>query len=117
VPAGFDKTAITFANAQECSFRNNEVHSYSDVPIPNAIRFETSAAILVTVKGWDITGNRFGDPPKQDEADVFTNAIAISTRGVGVKEIKINLTTSAVAPIRYSGPPEPAAPTALPLWP
>jgi hypothetical protein len=90
VGAGPDNAAVTFANAQECSFRNNEVHSYAGVTIPNAIRFETSAAILVTVRGWDITGNRFGGSPKRDEPDVFTNAIEISPRGVGVKGIRIN---------------------------
>jgi hypothetical protein len=73
-----------------CRGREENSNSYAGVTIPNAIRFETSAAILVTVRGWDITGNRFGGSPKRDEPDVFTNAIEISPRGVGVKGIRIN---------------------------
>jgi hypothetical protein len=90
VPARPEVAAVIFTNAQECSFRNNEIHSYSDITIPNAIRFDTSAAILVPVKGWDITGNRFGGHSSQDGGDVFTNGIEISPIGVGVESIRIN---------------------------
>ena len=82
--------AVTFRNAQDCSFSNNEIHSYSGVVIPNAVRFDTSPAILRTVKGWDINGNRFRGDAKADETGVFTNAILIKPMGVEVEDIRIN---------------------------
>ena len=88
-PADDDAT-VTFRNAQESSFRNNEVHSYADAVIPNAVRFDTSAAMFTTVQGWDISGNRFGGQASHDDADVFTNAIMLRPTGVAVENIRVN---------------------------
>jgi hypothetical protein len=89
-PAAADGATVTFTNAQESSFRNNEVHSYADAVIPNAVRFDATAAMFTTVQGWDITGNRFGGQASQDDADVFTNAIMLRPAGVAVENIQVN---------------------------
>jgi hypothetical protein len=88
-PAAGDAT-VTFTNAQESSFRNNEVHSYADAVIPNAVRFDTTAARFTTVQGWDITGNRFGGQASQADTDVFTNAVMLRPTGVAVENIRVN---------------------------
>jgi hypothetical protein len=88
--AAADDATVTFTNAQESSFRNNEVHSYADAVIPNAVRFDATAAVFATVQGWDITGNRFGGQASQDDTDVFTNAIMLRPTGVAVENVRVN---------------------------
>jgi len=88
-PAADDAT-VTFTNAQESSFRNNEVHSYADTVIPNAARFDATAAMFTTVQGWDITGNRFGGQASQADTDVFANAVMLRPTGVAVENIRVN---------------------------
>ena len=90
-----DDAVVSFTNAQDCSFRDNELHSYADTIIPNGLSFDTSANILVTVKGWDINGNRFGGGPADDKAIVFSSAIVISPTGVEVENIRINFNSFA----------------------
>jgi hypothetical protein len=89
-----DDATVTFTNAQESSFRNNEVHSYASAVIPNAVRFDATAAMFTTVQGWDITGNRFGGQASQGDADVFTSAIMLRPTGVAVENIRVNFNNS-----------------------
>ena len=84
-----EEGAIVFRNAQECSFRNNEVHSYSGTTIRNAVNFHTSAAILVTVKGWDVSGNRIRGDARADRTGAFAHGVILKPIGVGVEDIRI----------------------------
>jgi hypothetical protein len=85
-----DNATVTFTNAQQSSFRNNEVHSYADAVIPNAVRFDATALMFTTVQGWDITGNRFGGQASHADTDVFANAVMLRPTGVAVQNIRVN---------------------------
>ena len=81
---------VVFRNAQECSFRNNELYSYAGTTIRNAANFHTPVAARVTVKGWDIAGNRIRGDARTDGSGTFTHGLIFKPVAVGVEDIRVS---------------------------
>lgn len=97
-----DGCTVLITNAQQCSFTENEVASYSGTTVPTAVRFATSAAIRTPVSDWSICQNRILGNAGHD--GTYDNGVTVAPTGVPVRGLSLNGNTfrGCINQIRWS---------------
>jgi hypothetical protein len=94
---------VRVTNGQECSFTDNEVWSLAGAAVETGVRFETSAAVRITIDDWNISHNRIrGDA---GNGGTYADGILIRPVGVPVAGVRLNGNSfrGCTSQIRWAG--------------